>query len=53
MAVEIIMLAQLLQRCAHIGEGCFLIEGLQLLHRHRTGGGEQRGLKQLGEGRHG
>ena len=51
--LEVVVLADLLQRRAHVGERGVLVEGGQLLGGERAGRAEERGLKQLGERCHG
>src|SRR5262245_22225846 len=51
--VEVEVLAQLVKRGSHIGQGCFYIEGRELFHRQWSRGGEERRLTQLGERIHG
>jgi hypothetical protein len=51
--VEVVMLAQLFERHAHIGRAGIDLEGGQLLRGQRPACGEQRGLKELGERTHG
>ena len=51
--VEVVVLAQLLQRHPHVRERRIGLQRGELLHCQRPGGGEQRGFKQLSERRHG
>jgi hypothetical protein len=51
--VEVVVLAQLVERHAHVGQRRLGLEGAQLLDGERPHGREQRCLKQLGEWRHG
>ena len=51
--LEVVVLAELLQRDPDVGEGGVRVERGELLGGERAGGAEERGLKQLGERRHG
>ena len=51
--LEIVVLADLLERHPDVGQGRLRVERGQLLDGERTAGAEERGLKQLGERGHG
>ena len=53
MLLEVVVLADLLERDAHVGQRRLGVEGGELLDGERAGGAEQRGFKQLGERSHG
>ena len=53
MPVEVVVLAQLVERGAHVVEGGVGVESDQLFDRHRARRGEQRGFKQLRKRVHG
>jgi hypothetical protein len=51
--LEVVVLADLVQRRADVGEGGVLVQGGELFRGERAGRAEERGLKQLGERCHG